>query len=76
MKTLKHLVRLLIFVGTGLSVIVLINLTVGVGRGQCPKCGYRGDLHKCKHCGWTACLSCWQRMSRHNTCPNCERAHP
>ncbi len=50
--------------------------TYGRGRGQCPQCGYAGDLHECKHCGWTACLACWQRMSQYNTCPSCEQANP
>ena len=31
---------------------------------------------RCKHCGWTACLGCWQRMSQHDDCPGCGRAEP
>jgi hypothetical protein len=59
-----------------LFVFAAALLTYSRGRGQCPQCGYMGDLHECKHCGWTACLSCWQRMSQHNTCPSCGRYGP
>ena len=49
--------------------------TRSAGRGQCPQCGYAGDLHECNHCGWTACLSCWQRMGKY-TCPSCGQGSP
>lgn len=42
-----------------LSLLALF-LTINAGRGPCPQCGYQNDLHRCKHCGWTACLACWQ----------------
>lgn len=75
MITLKYLARFLTFMGTALFALILTMLTIKAGRGQCPECGYRGDLHKCKHCGWTACLACWQRMGKY-TCPECGRGNP
>jgi hypothetical protein len=58
-----------------LTTVAASFLTYSRGRGQCPQCGYAGDLHACKHCGWTACLPCWQRMSQY-TCPSCGRGSP
>ncbi len=49
--------------------------TYSRGRGQCPQCGYAHDLHACKHCGWIACLGCWQNMGKY-TCPACGRGNP
>jgi len=46
------------------------------GRDDCPQCGHTRDLHSCKHCGWTACLPCWQDRSQYNTCPSCRRSNP
>lgn len=64
----------IILLTTFAATIVASFMTEDRGRGQCPQCGYAGDLHACKHCGWTACLACWQRMSQYNTCPSCGQA--
>ncbi len=58
------------------ALVAMALMTYDRGRGQCDQCGYLGDLHECKHCGWTACLSCWQRRSSYDTCPNCGRSNP
>lgn len=49
--------------------------TRSAGRGQCPQCGYAGDLHECNHCGWIACLSCWQARGKY-TCSGCGQGNP
>jgi pentatricopeptide repeat protein len=57
--------------------ISLIGLfTYKAGTGDCPQCGHTRTLISCNHCNWTACLECWQKMSKYNTCPNCERINP
>ena len=45
------------------------------GRGNCPHCGHTSDLYVCRHngCGWTACIPCWQRLSKYDICPGCKR---
>lgn len=72
----RRIVQVTAVVAAGAMAVAASMLTISRGRGQCPQCGYMGDLHECKHCGWTACLSCWQRMSQHNTCPSCGRYGP
>ena len=57
-----------------LALFIMLN-TRSSGRGKCRQCGYQNDLHKCKYCGWTACLACWQKIGRLN-CPNCKRGNP
>ncbi len=76
MNNFKRFLKSSMAIGTGLLTIALTMLTRSVGSGQCPECGYRGELHECKHCGWVACLKCWQTLSKYNTCPKCERANP
>ena len=71
-----RLSKLSLAVGAGLVTMAMMLLTRSVGRGQCPECGYRGDLHQCKHCRWVACLGCWQKMSQYNTCPKCGQSNP
>ncbi len=61
--------------GAGALAAAATLLTYSRGRGQCPQCGYLGDLHACKHCGWTACLSCWQARGKY-TCPGCGQGSP
>ena len=68
--------KVLLTGGASLLAVLLTLLTRSVGRGQCPECGYRDELHQCKHCSWAACLECWQRLSKYNTCPKCGRANP
>lgn len=70
-KTMKWMLTL----GAGALAVTAALLTYSRGRGQCPQCGYAGDLHACKHCGWTACLSCWQQMGKYN-CPGCGQGNP
>lgn len=70
-KTMKWVVAL----GAGALAVAATLLTYSRGRGQCPQCGYAGDLHACKHCGWTACLSCWQARGKY-TCPGCGQGNP
>jgi hypothetical protein len=72
----SQIVKPIAAIATGAVLIAFVLLTYSRGRGECPQCGYMGDLHECKHCGWTACLACWQRMSEHNTCPGCGRSSP
>jgi len=55
--------------------VVAIFFTRSAGRGACPKCGYQNDLHACKHCGWTACLACWQTYGKFK-CPGCQNGNP
>ena len=69
------LIRSALLVGAGALLTGVAFLTRSAGRGQCPQCGYLGDLHACNHCGWTACLSCWQRMGKYN-CPGCGQGNP
>ena len=73
---IKRLLKLGAVLGTGVLAAVVAMLTIGAGRDQCPQCGYLGDLSDCKHCGWRACLSCWQQKSQYNTCPGCGRSNP
>lgn len=75
---MKPMVNFTISVVLGLLTMALAFLTYSAGRGNCPQCGHTRDLHACKHCDWTACLECWQRMSKHSTCPNpkgCSYSH-
>ncbi len=72
----KRVLKPLVILSAGALAVTAALLTYSAGRMQCPQCGYLHDCHSCKHCGWTACLACWQRMSRYNTCPSCERANP
>ncbi|WP_423223588.1 hypothetical protein [Candidatus Amarolinea aalborgensis] len=69
-------VKWMIWLGAGALAVAATLLTDSRGRGACPQCGYSHDLYACKHCGWTACLGCWQRLSQYNTCPGCGRANP
>jgi hypothetical protein len=69
--TAKH--KLLATLGAGALVTLALGMTLKAGRGQCPECGYQGDLSDCKHCGWRLCLRCWQAVTK---CPNCERSNP
>ena len=71
-KTMNWMIRL----GVGALTIAARLLTYSRGRDACPQCGYLHDLQACKHCGWTACLGCWQRMSQYDTCPSCGRHNP
>jgi hypothetical protein len=73
---LRGLTRFAVAFGVSVWGVMTMFLTRSVGRGQCPECGYRGELHQCKHCDWAACLECWQRLSNYNTCPECGRANP
>ena len=73
---LSHIGKPLALLAVGAAVGAVALMTRSAGRDQCPQCGYLHDLHSCKHCGWTACLGCWQRMSRNDTCPSCGRADP
>ena len=70
-----RMIKLVAIVGVGALALAGTLFTIGRGRGQCPQCGYAGDLSECKHCGWTACLSCWQSRGKY-TCPNCGRGNP
>jgi hypothetical protein len=72
----KQIHNFVVALSAGTLAATLAMLTISAGRGQCPQCGYQGELHDCKHCGWRACLTCWQQKSKYNTCPNCERANP
>lgn len=72
---LKDVLKIAVIVGTGMIAAGVIFLTHSAGRGQCPQCGYLHDLHACRHCGWTACLACWQRLGKYN-CPSCGRGSP
>ena len=71
-KTMKWMIRL----GAGALTVAAMLLTYSRGHGACPQCGYAHDLHACKHCGWTACLGCWQSVSQHNTCLGCGQGIP
>ena len=66
---------LIVFLSTALLGLISL-LTYNAGRGDCPQCGHTSDLHACKHCGWKACLSCWQGLSKYDTCPGCGRSSP
>ncbi len=72
----KRVLKPLVILSAGALAVAAVSLTYSRGRGQCPQCGYLGDLSACKHCDWTACLACWQRMSQYNTCPGCGRSNP
>ena len=75
MSNLKRIPRTVLVIGAGLLVAGVLFLTRSAGRGQCPQCGYLHDLIACKHCGWTACLGCWQSMGKY-TCPGCGQGSP
>ena len=66
----------LVIVAAAVTAAAAALFTYSRGRDQCPQCGYLHDLHACKHCGWTACLACWQSKSSYNTCPSCGRSNP
>jgi hypothetical protein len=73
--SIKRVSRLLTALGTITLLAILALLTYSAGRGNCPRCGHTRDLYACKHCGWTACLACWQSMGKYN-CPSCGRGSP
>jgi hypothetical protein len=75
MQNIRRLIRLGFTLSAGVLTAILSMLTTSAGRGQCPQCGYQADLHACKHCGWTACLGCWQKHGKYG-CPDCGRANP
>ena len=74
MKNTRSLRLALVTLGS-LMLAAMFWLTRSAGRGQCPQCGYLHDLHACKHCGWTACLGCWQTRGKYN-CPGCGSGNP
>ena len=74
MKITKVLPTSITVFASILLLFILLTTRSG-GRGRCPQCGHNKDLHKCKHCGWTACLACWQKEGRY-TCPGCKRGNP
>jgi hypothetical protein len=75
MRYIKRFLKSGAFLGVGILTVILSMFTVSAGRGQSPQCGYRADLHACRHCGWKDCLSCWQSKGKYS-CPDCGRASP
>ncbi len=72
---IKRTFKLAVTLGVTTLAAVVALMTYKAGRGQCRQCGYQNDLHACKHCGWTACLACWQAKGKY-TCPHCGRGNP
>jgi len=70
------MVSKIVKLGMLILMVGLSLLTRSGGRGVCRQCGHNAELHACKHCGFTACLACWQRLSRNNTCPSCKVGSP
>jgi hypothetical protein len=63
--------------GTVLAAVSMMTHSSGYGR--CQRCGYNGNLSKCKYCGYELCNErCWNDIMLHgdNTCPCCGRGNP
>jgi hypothetical protein len=76
---LTPVLRRLPLIGTLLIGLALLWCTRPYGRGQCPRCGYLGDLSDCKHCGYRCCTGCYQKEQReagYYRCPDCHQANP
>ena len=71
----KRVLKPPVILSAGALAVAAVSLTYSRGRGPCQQCGYQNDLHACNHCGWTACLSCWQAQGKY-TCPGCGRGNP